>query len=211
MSRLPDNLEPKPDTVAPHPPRFRWLKRIRLVLAILIGTVAGLWGWKLHRANADIAAQIQAIRDRHEPVNVEDLARPPVSDSQNAALILRQAAKSLEASTAWQEEMYELGQDFTPEAFRVRKMRVVGSNPTALALVGKAQMLPDADWHIPVGIPMSRTLLPDGTLQVLSLVRRRVGGGLRCIHAPPMMIIHRRRRERASRSLAASSLPSILE
>jgi hypothetical protein len=149
MSRSSDSLEPKPDAAAPYPPRFRWLKLIAVALAILIGAVAGLWGWRLHDANADFAAQILAIRERHEPLTVEELAQPPVPDSENAVLLIRRAALLFKAS------------DAVARSDQAEADRSVRANAAALSLLRKARAMPSADWQVHLVTPLPDTVLPE--------------------------------------------------
>jgi len=75
----------------PHPPRFRWLKRLTASGVLIVLLLVGLrlaWG---HRANARYAAPIAEIEATGDPIHFEDLVIEPVPDQDNKAYHLKQA------------------------------------------------------------------------------------------------------------------------
>lgn len=132
---------------APWPPRFWWLKRGGGILLVGFILLALLWTWRLHQANAALQAQIDAIRTAHEPLTPEDLIGPSIPDSQNAALVLRQAADAITS-------------DREPEDRTLLKQWVKDNAP-ALALVRRARGLYRADWRLPYAGPMVARPLSD--------------------------------------------------
>lgn len=73
-------------------PRFRWLWRSLVGLALLIvGLVALRLAWGLY-AEWRLSAKIAEYRAAGEPVYPEDFARPSLADEDNAAVFIRAAA-----------------------------------------------------------------------------------------------------------------------
>ena len=72
-----------------------------LVLSVVtLGILRVVWGRQL-------AAEMEAIKARGEPLTMADLAQPQVPDSQNAALVYEQAFKELSAFDSAEEEIVE--------------------------------------------------------------------------------------------------------
>jgi len=75
----------------PHPPRFRWLKRLTAVGVLIVLLLVGLrlaWG---HRVNARFDALITEIEATGDPIHFEDLVIEPAPDANNKAYHLKQA------------------------------------------------------------------------------------------------------------------------
>ena len=72
----------------PDPPRYRWLKRWCVVVAVVLAGVAGLRLWTGYRAQARLDAAVAEIRDRGEPLLIADLDRlpPPLGENRVAHL-----------------------------------------------------------------------------------------------------------------------------
>ncbi|XAL98509.1 hypothetical protein OT109_13080 [Phycisphaeraceae bacterium D3-23] len=83
-----------PDT-APNPPRFRWLKRLALCIAIALVGLALLrvyWG---HREQSEFDRLVEAARDKGYPVYFEDLQPPQPSTQDNRATYIDAALQSI--------------------------------------------------------------------------------------------------------------------
>lgn len=77
------------------PPRWRWTKRIAKFLFLLLILLSALrWGWGRY-ADAQLSRAITENRRPGEPFFAEDFKQHPISDSENAAMILQAAAESL--------------------------------------------------------------------------------------------------------------------
>ena len=84
----------------PHPPRFRWLKRITLSLLVFVVVLVALrvvWGWRVQR---EFDALIASYRAKGEPTTAADFADEPIPDEENAVPLLRQAAAAVALSKA---------------------------------------------------------------------------------------------------------------
>lgn len=75
----------------PIPARFRWLKRCTLAALVLMTLLLGLRAYWGHVWHSRFQAELQAIRDRGEPIDLADFNPPPVDDADNGAVWLRKA------------------------------------------------------------------------------------------------------------------------
>ncbi len=82
-------------TESPKPRRcWRWLKRIVIGLVVIATVlVAAYWGYYFH-VNRLLQTELDAIAARGEPVTLADLAKPPIPDDQNAAVLYRKAVQT---------------------------------------------------------------------------------------------------------------------
>ena len=104
------NPQPSGET-QPNPPRFRWLKRIGLLTLLLMLALLGLrfaWG---HRAQSQLDAAVQAIRDEGSPIDRSDLPPPIPPDADVAVTHLTEAMDRwprfsglLITETAWYQQ-----------------------------------------------------------------------------------------------------------
>jgi hypothetical protein len=75
----------------PIPPRFYYLKRLTIAGLVLVAMLLGLrwwWGWVMNRR---LAAAVQAMVAKGQPVYVSDFDIPDVPDRANAAVYYRRA------------------------------------------------------------------------------------------------------------------------
>jgi len=73
--------------------RHRWLKRVMLIVGLLLVTVVGLriwWGWEAKRR---LRVKVEQYRATSQPVFVEDFGFVKISDEDNMALPLTEAAE----------------------------------------------------------------------------------------------------------------------
>jgi hypothetical protein len=135
----------------------RFARRLKIVGFLILLAVAGCislyWVWGQRNWNR-LASERAALKAAGHPVSVADLARPAVPDARNAALLLRQAARSINQSTADWRALDEM--EWPPEGSRLPLLgdekalleNVVKLNGAALALVERARHLPEFDWQI---------------------------------------------------------------
>lgn len=93
-------------------PRFRWLRRIVLTVAVVLLALAGLRVWAGYRAQARLDATIAELRTRGEPLTVAELRPGRVSPKENRAIYVRAALDlwprvSQEADPAWPDPANE--------------------------------------------------------------------------------------------------------
>src|SRR4051812_33326907 len=85
-------------------PRGRWRRRIGFsFLGLILALIAGhaIWGWWEERK---LGQEVRALRSRGEPMSIEELLNRPLADGENAAILLCEAAESIdEKSAAWRE------------------------------------------------------------------------------------------------------------
>src|SRR6185436_10384663 len=77
------------------PPRFWWLKRIALAMALFAALLLALRYLALHVAQRRVAAEIAAIEARGEPLRPQDFLDQPVAPDQDAGPDLLAAGKML--------------------------------------------------------------------------------------------------------------------
>lgn len=79
------------EPATPYPPRYRWMKRLIVAYALVIGAIVGMWAawdvWTSHRLEAEIAR----LRGLGQRVLAEDFASAPVPDDENAAMLYKKA------------------------------------------------------------------------------------------------------------------------
>lgn len=75
----------------PHPPRFRWLKRIGWLSLAAVVLVVGLRLWAGHVTSSRLDELVEQIRARGEPMHPDEVKRPYVDDVDNGATYLREA------------------------------------------------------------------------------------------------------------------------
>ncbi|MEM6334730.1 MAG: hypothetical protein AAF823_15460 [Planctomycetota bacterium] len=79
------------DATEARPPRYRWLRRLIVAHGVLVVALLGVqlaWGAAME---ARLAAAVQEIRDRGEPVETADFESPVVADEDNAVWHIQEA------------------------------------------------------------------------------------------------------------------------
>ena len=140
---------PMVDAPTPMPPRYRWLKRFAVfgaVMLLLVGALRAYWG---HVMTSRLAAAEAQIRDRGEPIRLNDLSwkAPPAQD--NSATYLKQAlsqwprvnGKRLD-QTDWHSEPEKFADPVDDNAAYLKRCEPM------LALLRKAERAPEADWGV---------------------------------------------------------------
>lgn len=116
----------------------------------------------VEEARRALEADLEALRQKGEPVRPEDFVRPPVKDAENAVLDLEAAAKSIEGSKALHAYDDIGGLPATPlsrqHAGIVRAL--VKENAPALKLVKSALAKGKVDWQNRYATPMLAVRLP---------------------------------------------------
>ena len=144
-------------THQPHPPRFRWLKRITLSVLLLLVTLVLLrllWGWRVQR---EFDALIASYRASGEPTTAADFAAVPVPDEENAVPLLRQAAASITTAQAiWETDNRNGYVARTIAEADLRLLRQhVAANAAALPLARRARQTARVYWNLPLIPPYS--------------------------------------------------------
>ncbi len=76
----------------PVPPRFWWLKRVSVLVAVVLVLVGvSRWCWGVYAWGA-LQAEIDRLRAAGEPMDAADFDLSPVPDERNAAIPLKEAA-----------------------------------------------------------------------------------------------------------------------
>ena len=148
MSTSGDN--PTESSVAPVPPRYRWLKRfLKFGGLLLVGLLLlrWWWGWEAHRR---LQAEIDRIVARGEPIFPEDFDPPEeISDDQNAAMAFIKAAEALTVTTE-QDDLIENAdslEELTPQKWQLIA-ELEAKNAETLRLVRQIRNMSDADWGV---------------------------------------------------------------
>jgi len=147
----------------PVPPRYWWLKRIAIAVAILLFGVMGLrlyWGRVAERELQQEFARIQAAG---RPVEPQDFDPKPVKDVDNAAYYYLEAESVMVATApisglAINEVNRDKGEILSGRLDDVAEL--IEANQEALRLARHARGLEGVDWGLPVRSPMSNRLLP---------------------------------------------------
>ena len=134
-----------------------------LFAALLVLIVIGGWTAWSGGSNRRLERQIALYKAAGEPMELADFRGTPIdNDDDNAAVLLREAAKIDTKTKAW--ETYErLNVDGLPlrdkELERIRA--VVAANPVAFEKVDAAMKCKGFDWQIVFTSPSISILLPD--------------------------------------------------
>ncbi len=142
------------------PPRNRWLKRLLLAGVgglLLLLALRLAWGG---RADARLAARLDALRAEGFPVSEADFALPAVHDDDNAAPLLNKAATDLVTGRS-PLDIYAAGDH---PAVRRRVPDLVAAllcdNAAVLDQVAAARSRPRADWGVVLTRPYINTAVP---------------------------------------------------
>jgi hypothetical protein len=151
-----------------------------VLIAITLGILRVVWGRQL-------AAEMEAIRARGEPLTMADFPQPKVPDSQNAALIYEQAFKALPKDDH-EEEIMEALKKGNPASL-AKAVELLKPYEKALALTEKAASMPECAF--PPSDRNDLTNSPESKLRTLAVflaykARMSAGQGdadeaLRCI------------------------------
>lgn len=150
------------EPATPHPPRFRWLKRLSLAGFLLVGLLLSIRLWWGHHARRLLDIEIAAAHARGEPVLMEDFNRAErLADEENAAVLLQTAAWSINYNPAQTDFDNRFDWDLAlTDADRALQAGIVIANTKALQLARQAVALPRADWNIRLTSPLPAVLLP---------------------------------------------------
>lgn len=151
---MASRFDPSHEPTGPHPPRFWWLKRISIAVALLLLGLGGLrWEWE-HAAERRTRAIVDAAHARGEPILPQDFAPATIPDTENAAVTLQQAADAIvtDTNSDWMDSLKWNG-EMTP-AVIARTDRIAVNNATALRLARRARSQPRADWGLAIRSPV---------------------------------------------------------
>ncbi len=145
----------------PWPPRYWWLKRIAVAVAILLLAVLIFRLAIGEIAARRYAARIARLEALDEPIGAADFQRPPLPDEQNAAPVLLAAVEAL----VTQVDEIQLSTLLRQAAEIPRRPddvdRLLAANAETLRLVRAARSRPDADWGLDFSQGMVGVQFPD--------------------------------------------------
>lgn len=150
-----------------NPPRYRWLKRIGLLVVLVLLALGVLRWWWGHVAQVRLQRVIDAAHARGEPILPEDFTPQSIPEGQNAAVTLQLAAAAIVRdpnSDAMDND--SLSGPFTPLEVN-RTDAVAANNGRALRLVRQARSQPRADW----GLVFHSPIPPNYSLRYLNTQR----------------------------------------
>ena len=145
----------------PTPPRYWWLKRAVVALALVALALLGLRLLAGRHAARLLASAEAAIRERGGPVVPADLDAPPLRDSENAAVYLRRAAAGIILTPAQSAAEDNLGTPKFSPADRAALRAAVMANAPPLADARVARQVPRAVWTARPRRPLFNVALPD--------------------------------------------------
>jgi hypothetical protein len=147
--------------VIPDPGHFRRLKRWSLIGFVILFLLIGLRLWWGFEAQRRLDAMIAAAHARGEPITIDDFNnRPAIPDSNNAAIPLQAAGKSIKFSTT-QETFVEGFNDTLPisPADQKELHEIVYANRAAIAQARQARPLTQSDYGLHITSPVFAGLL----------------------------------------------------
>ena len=176
-----DKIGTFPAAIAPFPPRYRWLKRGTIALALyfaLLGVIR--WQWGVY-ADKQLQSRIDEYQRRGEPLLLEDFQRPPVPDERNGVLLLRKAVGLINEPP--DQEFMLSNTSLSPQALTEHLdslLKQVVDNQAVVATVRAARGMDESDWGYTVGRPLIGALLPD--LSPMRRLARHLLGTARVQH-----------------------------
>lgn len=142
----------------------RWLLSLCLTLLVLIGATLGLRLWWGARTARALAARIEALRARGQPVTLEDFQAAPIPDEQNAATLLTQAQSLLDSEPASSAAVRLLDDYYLyPELIardRARVVELLDQLRPVLECVEQARGRVRCQWPTPLTHPVIQVLFP---------------------------------------------------
>jgi hypothetical protein len=115
------------------------------------------------QALAALNTDLQAIKQKGEPISAQDLATAPIPDAQNAALDLRAAAKAINTNSPafnTYDRFESVEMPLSPEQGAILRA-MLKENQQTMPLLKSAAAKGKVDWQIKYATPMFNTLLPD--------------------------------------------------
>ncbi|UCH35897.1 MAG: hypothetical protein JSV65_05960 [Armatimonadota bacterium] len=103
------------------------------------------------RAEARLAEAVAEIASRGEPLMPADLARPPIPDEENAALVYGQAFEAIELSDEDEELLDDLRREkssLDSPGVRSRASDILKRNEEALEFIHRAAHMPRCDFRV---------------------------------------------------------------
>ena len=151
----------KPHTIIPitaaidetfDPPfrRFWWLKRIALLFIAFVCFVIGSWFWLMHRAERQLAAEIQEWKKEGLPIETRDFEEPPLPDEENAAVGFNKAVHAIVDMKAYEKADYS--DTFDKRPWNAATMTVanetIAINHAAFSELRSARRLTKTRWDL---------------------------------------------------------------
>lgn len=145
------------------PPRYWWLKRLTLAASAASLVLACLHVWMTRSARVRFDAIQTRLRAEGKPITFSDFQRPAVPVGQCAATLILQAhANSVSTihRSDYSEPSVLVGNRASVERYRAIAEYQVELFEHAICMLREAAKLPDADWKVVPGTPITATLLP---------------------------------------------------
>lgn len=145
-----------------------WWKRNKRRVAVTCLVLAALWTATNIYASTLLNRELEAIRQRGEPLTMAELAPPAVPDAQNAAILYKRAETTLEKlGLTTDEEIQMMGQDpktnmvmSAPQLSATRRGLLQKYRP-AIALIRQGAALPSCRFPTKWQEPAFTILFPD--------------------------------------------------
>lgn len=158
-SRAPQNFVADE---APFPPRYRWAKRLGLLLVVILAVLTGVRLWWGREATRRVEARLAVYAAAGEPTQVSDfLRKEPIADEHNAALRLMEAVQLFELNQSAAMRVFDVQTeaDFAEE-FPEFARRALDLHCDALESYDWALDCSTADWGLKIRTPVWATVMP---------------------------------------------------
>ncbi len=136
----------------------RWLLGLFLTLLVLVGGTLGLRLWWGARAAKALAARIDELHARAQPVTLEDFQPSPIPDEQNAATLLTRAQSGIDREPAGSAAVRLLDEFFLyPDRIARNRARVgelLDQLRPVLECVEQARGRERCQWPVPLTHPV---------------------------------------------------------
>jgi hypothetical protein len=155
---VPQAQPDEPQT--PHPPRFRYLKRLSLLGALILLILGGIYYAWMTYAQSQLDAFVNAAHARGQKILLSDYIANPPAPEDNVAVLLRQAAAGIKLTKAQDEWQGSFSRDLPLSDDDVYNLSAIqGACADSLKLAHAARQRHSVDWGIAMRSPACNILL----------------------------------------------------